>query len=471
MTTPTDRLSQAPVEGLSVFSQDARPLGRDPVKALTREEIDKAHSYVLNSCVEAQPYFAKYREELKVGSGVKLSGRQQKDFAQWLKQYLMTLRHQESEEATNELFSLACGPHSMRSYPCCVINGVCFWVRRDKRHKAPNPGLHIVREHEGEVVELFGYATNVIELVYKLGHRVVLFSTEWFNTSPNENFIQKEGNLINICVNFKWYHDDAFVLANEATQVFYLDDQKWRPNWRLVQGLQDTVLLNIKPTDDIKNESNKNSAAVAQIPDNISDSEHEQRISTEPQRSTSMSSTTSSRKETRKEQVNELVKTLEAELENERALTVSQKAELDSRCALTQVQKAELESQRALTLSQKVELESQQALTLSQKAELESQRALSKSQQTELESQRLLTRCQQAELESTRRVVQGQNQLLQDQQQLLKDQQERLKHFEDLVMNLHKSSDQSGPAFGTPGAGVDLTETIARMSTYKRKRV
>ncbi|XP_026448113.1 uncharacterized protein LOC113348521 isoform X3 [Papaver somniferum] len=447
MTTPTDRLSQAPVEGLSVFSQDARPLGRDPVKALTREEIDKAHSYVLNSCVEVQPYFSKYREELKVGSGVKLSGRQQKDFAQWLKQHLMTLRHQESEEATNELFSLACGPHSMRSYPCCVINGVCFWVRRDKRHKAPNPGLHIVREHEGEVVELFGYATNVIELVYKLGHRVVLFSTEWFNTSPNENFIQKEGNLVNICVNFKWYHDDAFVLANEATQVFYLDDQKWRPNWRLVQGLQDTVLLNIKPTDDIK------------------------RISTEPQRSTSMSSTTSSRKETRKEQVNELVKTLEAELENERALTVSQKAELDSRCALTQVQKAELESQRALTLSQKVELESQRALTLSQKAELESQRALSKSQQTELESQRLLTRCQQAELESTRRVVQGQNQLLQDQQQLLKDQQERLKHFEDLVMNLHKSSDQSGHAFGMPGAGMDLTETIARMSTYKRKRV
>ncbi|RZC50609.1 hypothetical protein C5167_019024 [Papaver somniferum] len=306
MTTPTDRLSQAPVEGLSVFSQDARPLGRDPVKALTREEIDKAHSYVLNSCVEVQPYFSKYREELKVGSGVKLSGRQQKDFAQWLKQH---------------------------------------------------------------------------------------------------------------------------------------------------------------------NESNKNSAAVAQIPDNISDSEHEQRISTEPQRSTSMSSTTSSRKETRKEQVNELVKTLEAELENERALTVSQKAELDSRCALTQVQKAELESQRALTLSQKVELESQRALTLSQKAELESQRALSKSQQTELESQRLLTRCQQAELESTRRVVQGQNQLLQDQQQLLKDQQERLKHFEDLVMNLHKSSDQSGHAFGMPGAGMDLTETIARMSTYKRKRV
>ncbi|KAI3988042.1 hypothetical protein MKX01_011831 [Papaver californicum] len=462
MTTPTGRLSSAlPVEGLSVFSQDARPIGRDPVKALTREEIDKAHSYVLNNCVEVRPYFVKYREELKVGSGDKLSGRQQKDFAQWFKQHMMTLRHQESEEATNQLFSLACGPHSMRSYPCCVINGVCFWVRRDKRHKAPNPGLHVLREHEDEVIELFGYATNVIELVYKLGHRLVLFSCEWFKTNPNENLIQKESNLVNICVNFKWYHDDVFVLANEATQVFYLDDQKWRPNWRLVQGVQETVLLNIKPTID-----SENPAAVAQIPDNISGSEHE-RISTEPQRSTSMSSTTSSRRETRKEQVNELVKTPETELENERALTV--KAELESRCALTQVQKAELESQRALTLSQKVELESQRALTLSQKAELKSQRALSQSQQTELESQRLLTRCQQAELESTRRVVQGQNQLLQDQQQLLKDQQERLKHFEDLVMNLHKSSDQSGAPFGTPG--IDLTETIARMSTYKRKRV
>ncbi|RZC92273.1 hypothetical protein C5167_026907 [Papaver somniferum] len=424
MATPTNGINSAqPERGLSVFTQNACPIGRDPVKMLTKEEIDKAHSYVLINCVEVQPYLDKYRDELQVGIVDNSSGWQQKNFAQWFKQHMMTLRYQESEEATNELFSLACGPQSTKSYPCCVINGVCFWVRRDKRLTAPNPGLHILRKIEDKVIELFGLATNVIELVYKLGMRVVLFTCEWFNTNPNENLIEMENNLVNICVSSKWYGDNPFVLANEAVQVFYVDDQKCRPNWRLVQGP--------KPINRSKNESNRNSAALAQSIENIFDGEHK-RVRTAPQHSTSVSCTTSSQIETGKEQPKEFVGTLETELESERALWSSQKAELESRRALAQVQKAELDCQRALILSRKVELESHRALTLSQKAELESQKTLSQRQQKELESQRLLTKYQQAELESTQRLIQGQNQLYQDQQQLLKDQQERLKHFENL---------------------------------------
>ncbi|XP_026409057.1 uncharacterized protein LOC113304216 isoform X1 [Papaver somniferum] len=429
METPTKGVNSAqPERGLSVFTQNARPTGRDPVKMLIKEEIDKAHSYVLSKCVEARPYFVKYEEELHVGIGDNVSRRKQQNFAQWFKQHIVALRFQDSEEATNELSSLACGPQSMKSYPCCVVDGVCFWVRRDKRLTAPNPGLHILKKNEDKVIELFGLVTNVIELVYKLGQRVVLFSCEWFNTNPDENLIEKEDNLVNICVSSKWYSDDPFVLANEAKQVFYVDDQKRRPSWRLVQGVRDTLLLNCKPTNDSKNESNKNSAALAQSTGN---GEHE-RLSPAPQHSASISCTTSQR-DTRKEQQNELVETLETQLEKERALASSQKAELESRRALAQVQKAELESQRELTLRQKVELESQRALTFSQKAELENQRASSQSQQRELESQRLLTKCQQAELESTRRVVQGQNQLYQGQKQLLKDQRERLKYLEDFL--------------------------------------
>ncbi|MCL7033363.1 hypothetical protein MKW94_028725, partial [Papaver nudicaule] len=88
MTTPTGELSPTlPVEGLSVFSQNACPIGRDPVKALTKDEIDKAHLYVLNNCDEVRPHFVKYREELKVGSDDKLSARQQNNFAQWFKDH------------------------------------------------------------------------------------------------------------------------------------------------------------------------------------------------------------------------------------------------------------------------------------------------------------------------------------------------------------------------------------------------
>ena len=41
---------------LSIFSQQARPIGGRQLMQLSKEELEKAHWYVINNCHELQPY-------------------------------------------------------------------------------------------------------------------------------------------------------------------------------------------------------------------------------------------------------------------------------------------------------------------------------------------------------------------------------------------------------------------------------
>ena len=41
---------------LSIFSQQARPIGGRKLMQLSKEELEKAHWYAINNCCELQPY-------------------------------------------------------------------------------------------------------------------------------------------------------------------------------------------------------------------------------------------------------------------------------------------------------------------------------------------------------------------------------------------------------------------------------
>ena len=41
---------------LPIFSQQARPIGGRQLVQLSKEELEKAHWYVINNCHELQPY-------------------------------------------------------------------------------------------------------------------------------------------------------------------------------------------------------------------------------------------------------------------------------------------------------------------------------------------------------------------------------------------------------------------------------
>ncbi|KAL9451247.1 hypothetical protein AB3S75_012909 [Citrus x aurantiifolia] len=112
---------------LSVFAQKACPFGGKNFLELSQQQHEAAHWYILNNCEELQPYLNEHFNQLKMESNVNLLQRQQKYFPRWFKERMISLRHERSIAATNELYALACGPDlRVRSYSGCGVNGVRY---------------------------------------------------------------------------------------------------------------------------------------------------------------------------------------------------------------------------------------------------------------------------------------------------------------------------------------------------------
>ena len=95
------------------------------------------------------------------------------------------LRDEGSSTINDELYALTCGLDVIVfSYFGCIVNGVWFLVTsRDEHRTTQNSGVMVPREHDNEEIDFYGVLNNVIELIYPLGYRVILFKCDWFDTN------------------------------------------------------------------------------------------------------------------------------------------------------------------------------------------------------------------------------------------------------------------------------------------------
>lgn len=130
----------------------------------------------------------------------------------------MTMRCKGSIEATDQFYSLACGPYPVvYSYSGCNVNGVRYHVRtRDKNLKTQNSGVMVPGQHGGVDVDFYGVLSNVVELNYISRNWVILFKCDWFDTDFNKKRIQKDYHLTSINASRMRYKNDPFVLAMQA---------------------------------------------------------------------------------------------------------------------------------------------------------------------------------------------------------------------------------------------------------------
>ncbi|XP_028072583.1 uncharacterized protein LOC114274804 [Camellia sinensis] len=184
------------------------------------------------------------REERNVDVSVHESGIEV--FAQNMNQ----LRAQGLPEATDDMWSLANGPSvNVNLYSACISNGVRFHSKdRDSSHKCQNSGLVVEGEHERQTINFYGYLNRVWEMHYMLGHRVVLFQCEWFNTGNNRT-LHTDTHCTSIDVRRRWYKDDPFVLPSHVKQVFYVDDTKLGGHWKVVERLQHRGIWDVPEQD------------------------------------------------------------------------------------------------------------------------------------------------------------------------------------------------------------------------------
>ncbi|WVZ78323.1 hypothetical protein U9M48_026058 [Paspalum notatum var. saurae] len=210
---------------ISVFQHGVDLLGAPRITYLEKD-YDKMVWYVLNNCPEVEPFI----------------------------EYIGALRYVRGEDISDDLFALSCEPDlRIRVYSACIVDGVRYHtVDREKNRRTQNSGVMAEGTHNGEDIEFYGCLREIIQLQYNAdstGHRsVVIFRCDWFDTESKKGRLKDDGLFKSINHSCFWYKNDPFILAPQATMVFYLQDTKFGGNWRVVQKFAHRHLWNIDET-------------------------------------------------------------------------------------------------------------------------------------------------------------------------------------------------------------------------------
>ncbi|CAN0847081.1 hypothetical protein LINGRAHAP2_LOCUS4783 [Linum grandiflorum] len=139
-------------------------------------------------------------------------------------------------EHIQALHSLSCGPSlCVSKYTGCIINVVRFHSKdRENRRKTQNSGVVVEGNHLDEIIDFYGVLTEVIQLDYVRDKHVYLFKCDWYDVDGRKSRIVKDCAITSVRVDKLWYSSDPFALANQAKQVFYINDPKHGPNWRVM---------------------------------------------------------------------------------------------------------------------------------------------------------------------------------------------------------------------------------------------
>ena len=167
-------------------------------------------------------------------------------------------RKNATELVDDDLFALACGPDiRVRQFSTCVVNGVRFNTdERDKNKKTQNSGLTCIGGYKNENINYYGTLKEIIELHYTIKddgtkRSVVVFRCDWYKLDGKHTALKDDGFYKSINISNLWYKNDCFILATQATQVFYLPDNKYGQNWRIVQTFKHRHLYNVSEIDGV----------------------------------------------------------------------------------------------------------------------------------------------------------------------------------------------------------------------------
>ncbi|KAG6423408.1 hypothetical protein SASPL_113803 [Salvia splendens] len=225
--------------GLDVFTINGRSLGKGTAMRLDGVTLTKAHQYVLFNCEAVRPYIEQYWAVVEQ-SNPRVARHQlerihSERFADWFAQYVEGLIVHEENPILRALKLLARGPNIIGvKYKKYIVNGFRFHTKDLKcTKKTQNSGVRVkattssfssTRDQNPILSELdyYGILTDVVELDYNCGHRVVLFDCEWVSkgkrlkTDANGFTLANFSNVIR--------HNEPFILASQVEQVFYVED-------------------------------------------------------------------------------------------------------------------------------------------------------------------------------------------------------------------------------------------------------
>ncbi|RVW72347.1 hypothetical protein CK203_055429 [Vitis vinifera] len=179
--------------GLTIFKCMGRTIGKSTSRVLSTEEWSQAHLYVLTNCEEVTSFIEEHKQSIRVKPRIRARDVDlfhRREFISWFEERVSS-----------------------------------FASARDKN---PIPGH----------VSYYGVLTDVIELHYLGGNRVILFKCDWWDVI-NSGRGMKNDEYGFTCLNFERTicTDEPFVLASQAKQVFYVQNSN-EENWHIVVEIQ-----------------------------------------------------------------------------------------------------------------------------------------------------------------------------------------------------------------------------------------
>ncbi|PWA49517.1 hypothetical protein CTI12_AA480820 [Artemisia annua] len=190
--------------------------------------MQKVVWYVLHNSHEIDPYMNEYKRAFPDNDI-------QEGFPRWFGNKIRELKVKNDPSCTTELFALACGPSCTAvSVNSCIVNGVKFIVHnRDLRRSTQNSGISTPNPSGGMY---YCQLEEILELLY-IPFNVVLFKVKCFNTNNDgrKKRCTHRNNITQIMTDRVSFESEPYILATQATQVFYLDFPGKRGNFKVVQ--------------------------------------------------------------------------------------------------------------------------------------------------------------------------------------------------------------------------------------------
>ncbi|XP_078167222.1 uncharacterized protein LOC144561985 [Carex rostrata] len=238
--------------------QGVGTIGLKPIVA-GRDELLKAHFIVLQHMADVTPYIDEHmailRQQNYTRSQKWITDEHNRCFVGWLKERVKS--HSEMSPVSETVRLLGQGPQMVvRTFQGYKINGYTFYTKlQSDKSTMQNSGVTLVATSQefsrsGDAQSImasksyYGVIEEIWELFYNAHLSIPLFRCQWVEDRgvkvDNDGFTLVDFNKVG-------YVDDPFILAKQATQVFYVtdpSDARWSivlPGKRRIVGIENVI--------------------------------------------------------------------------------------------------------------------------------------------------------------------------------------------------------------------------------------
>ncbi|XP_024190647.1 uncharacterized protein LOC112194661 [Rosa chinensis] len=240
-----------PRDGLPLFVGMGRSIEPGHEFTLTDLEWERAHTHVLINCPQIKQHLddhvANTQRTKNRRTTLMEAERQANNTFSIYFQELIERKVQRKEFVDPDIRALAIGPDKKaRRFNKYIMNGFRFFVKSiDVQSNTQNCGVFVKagvssyatagdRRPRDGVKDYYGVLTDIIELDYHHGRKVLLFDCDWADNRVR-NRVVKMDEYGFILVNFDHLlpKPDTLILASQSVQFFYVQDPT-EPNWHTV---------------------------------------------------------------------------------------------------------------------------------------------------------------------------------------------------------------------------------------------